>query len=90
MWEEYRSPESPDENFRIRGYLPDLQLSELLWSDAMKKMADEGLNMVVIDLGDGIKYKSHPEIAVNNAWSTTRLRNEFRKCRKMDWNPFQN
>jgi hypothetical protein len=87
MWEEYRSPESPEENFRIRGYLPDLQLSELLWSDALKKMAKEGLNMVVIDLGDAIKYESHPEIAVNNAWSTTRLRNELEKCRKMGLEP---
>ena len=32
------------------------------------------MNMVVIDLGDGVKYESHPEIAVKGAWSTTELR----------------
>ncbi len=66
---------------------PDLQLSESLWNDALAKMADVGLNTVVIDLGDGIKYDSHPEIAVNNAWSTNRLRNELAKIRKMGLDP---
>ncbi len=66
---------------------PDLQLSESLWNDALAKMVNAGLNMVVIDLGDGIKYESHPEIAVNNAWSTTRLQDELAKIRKMGLEP---
>ncbi len=87
MWEEYRVTDTQDENLKIRGYLPDLQLSEPLWNDALNKMAAAGMNMVVIDLGDAIKYKSHPEIAVNNAWSTERLRNELAKCRKLGLKP---
>lgn len=82
MWEEYISPHRP-----FRGFRPDLELSESLWNDAINKMADEGMNMVVIDLGDAIKYDSHPEIAVNNAWSTTRLRNELAKFRKTGLEP---
>lgn len=70
-----------------KDHLPDLQLSESLWSDALEKMANVGLNMVVIDLGDAIKYESHPEIAVNNAWSTTRLRDELVKIRKIGLEP---
>lgn len=81
MWVEYSTP-SP-----FRGYRPYLQLSESLWSDATKKMIKEGMNMVVIDLGDAIKYESHPEIAVNNAWSTTRLRQELETFRKMGLEP---
>ena len=61
MWESYISPHRP-----FRGYRPDLELSESLWNDALRKMAEVGMNMVLIDLGDAIKYKSHPEIAVNN------------------------
>jgi hypothetical protein len=68
-------------------HLPDLQLSEPLWNDALEKMVDSGLNMVVIDLGDAVKYESHPEIAVNNAWSTKRLRDEIAKIRKMGLEP---
>ena len=81
FWVEYSSP-SP-----FRGYRPYLQLSESLWNDATEKMAKEGMNMVVIDLGDGVKYESHPEIAVNNAWSTTRLRKELERLRKMGLEP---
>jgi len=70
-----------------KAHLPDLQLSESLWNDALEKMVDSGLNMVVIDLGDAVKYESHPEIAVNNAWSTKRLRDEIAKIRKMGLEP---
>jgi hypothetical protein len=82
MWEDYISPKYP-----VRGFHPDLRLSESLWDDALKKMVSEGMNMVVIDLGDAIKYKSHPEIAVRNAWSVTKLRNELNKIRNMGLEP---
>lgn len=82
MWEEYISPHRP-----FRGYRPDLELSESLWNDAISKMAGEGMNMVVIDLGDAVKYESHPEIAVHKAWSTTRLRREIEKLRNMGLEP---
>jgi hypothetical protein len=70
-----------------REYYPDLEFDESLWNDALKKMVDAGMNMVVIDLGDGVKYESHPEIAVNNAWATTRLHDELVKIRKMGLEP---
>ena len=45
------------------------------------------LIMVLVDLGDAIKYESHPEIAVNNAWSTTKLKEELKKMRGMGLEP---
>jgi hypothetical protein len=81
FWVEYSSP-SP-----FRGYRSYLQLSESLWNDATEKMVKERLNLVIIDLGDGVRYESHPEIAVNNAWSTTRLRQELDRLRKMGLEP---
>jgi hypothetical protein len=68
-------------------YYPDLVFDESLWNDALKKMVDAGMNMVVMDLGDGVRYESHPEIAVNNAWTTTRLHDELVKIRKMGLEP---
>lgn len=81
MWVEYSTP-SP-----FRGYRTYLQLSEALWNDALAKMAHDGINMVVIDLGDAIKYESHPEIAVNNAWTTSQLHTELLKIRKLGIEP---
>lgn len=82
MWEEYVSPHRP-----FRGYRPTLELSESLWNDALLKMVSDGMNMVVIDLGNAVRYDSHPEIAVHNAWTTTRLRNELQRIRKMGLEP---
>ena len=70
-----------------KDYYADLQLSESLWKDVLEKMVDAGMNMVVIDLGDGVQYESHPEIAVNNAWTTTQLQNELGEIRNMGLEP---
>lgn len=82
MWEDFISPHRP-----FRGFRPDLELSEPLWKDAIEKMANEGINMVVIDLGDAVKYESYPEIAVNNAWTTTRLKEELKKIKSLGMEP---
>ena len=82
MWEEYVSPHRP-----FRGYSPDIRLSESLWKDAIDRMASSGMNAVVIDLGNSVRYDSHPEIAVNNAWTPKQLQNELQRIRKMGLEP---
>lgn len=82
MWEEYISPHRS-----FRGYRPELELDEPLWDEAIKAMADAGLNMVVIDLGDAVKYDSHPEIAVINAWSPQKLREKLKVIRDLGIEP---
>lgn len=82
MWEEFVSPHRP-----FRGYRPELNISESLWNDAINRMVKAGLNMVVIDLGDAIKYDSHPEIAVKNAWSPDRLRKEVQRLKSLGLEP---
>ena len=82
MWEEYISPHRA-----FRGFRPDLELDEPLWHEAVQTMAKNGMNMVVIDLGDAVKYESHPEIAVNGAWSPKKLREELKKMRDLGIEP---
>jgi hypothetical protein len=82
MWEEYIYPGRP-----FRGFRPDLELDEKLWNDAIDSMVKAGANLIVIDLGDAVKYDSHPEIAVNNAWSTTRLRSEIKRLKGLGLEP---
>lgn len=68
-------------------YRPELRFDELLWNDLLKRMVDAGMNMVVIDLGDGVQYRSHPEIAVKGAWPIEKLKTELAKLRKMGLEP---
>lgn len=66
---------------------PYLRFDEKLWNDLLGVMAKRGFNQVVIDLGDGVEYQSHPEIAVKGAWSREKLRGELKKMREMGLEP---
>ena len=64
-----------------------LRFDEPLWNELLSRMAAAKCNMVLIDLGDAIQYQSHPEIAVQNAWSPDTLRKELTKMRAMGLEP---
>ena len=68
-------------------YKPYLRFDTKLWNEMLKGMVEAGINMVLIDVGDGVKWDSHPEIAVKKAWSTDRLKRELAKMRKMGLEP---
>jgi hypothetical protein len=62
---------------------PYLRFDQSLWDDLLARMAQAGMNMVVLDLGDGVQYASHPEIAVQGAWSIAKLKQELAKARAL-------
>lgn len=68
-------------------YQPYLRFDEGLWNELLEEMPRAGVNMVVIDLGDGVQYRSHPEIAVQGAWSVQRLRQELTRLRDRGMEP---
>ena len=83
MWMDWAPPgDKPD-----TCYQPFLRFDRKLWDDLTARMHTAGMNMVVIDLGDGVKYRSHPEIAVQNAWTTDELRRELTRLRKLGLEP---
>jgi hypothetical protein len=83
MWSDRDVPEWD----QYLGAKPYLRFDDSLWNDILLKMVDVGINMVVIDLGDGVQYQSHPEIAVENAWTVDRLRDELSKMRDIGIEP---
>lgn len=60
---------------------PYLRFDECLWQELIEAMRGAGINAVVLDLGDGVRYESRPEIAVEGAWSPDRLRRELDRLR---------
>ena len=68
-------------------YRPFLRFDETLWMDLLQRMVAVGINVVVIDLGDGVRYESHPEISVQGAWPVDRLRDELARMREMGLEP---
>lgn len=82
MWEDWQAPQR-----KWRGYDPELRFDEPLWHELVDRMADAGMNMVVLDLGDAVLYESHPEIAVKGAWSPAKLREELDRLRAKGLEP---
>ncbi len=66
---------------------PDLRFDDSLWNDLVKQMAEAGVNMVVIDIGEGVRYESHPELAVNGSWTPDRLKKELANLRELGIEP---
>ncbi len=97
MWEDHVPLKYRDENYNCttcqearewaHPYRPFLTFDDPTWDTLLKEMAAAGMNMVVIDLGDAVRYESHPEIAVKNAWTPEKLRSELAKIRKLGLEP---
>ena len=54
-----------------------------VWKEAAERMAEIGMNMVVVDVGEGIVLPSHPELAVKGSWAPERMRGEVERLKKM-------
>lgn len=69
---------------RYHGYL---QCHDDLWKLAIDRMAEKKLNLVFIDLGEGLFYPSHPELAVPGTWSVEKMRKELARIRSLGIEP---
>ena len=53
-----------------------LQYDEASWRQCTDMMPDCGCNMAVIDIGEALRFPSHPELAAEDAWSPERMADE--------------
>lgn len=92
MWEEADAPPHGRGGklgwvLNLRRARPGLRFDDAVWERLLHALQVAGANLVVLDLGDGVRYKSHPEIAVKGAWSRTRLQKELRRLRRLGLEP---
>lgn len=62
---------------------PKLDFDDSAWDAVLKSCEENGLNQIVLDIGEGLQYKSYPELAREGAWSHERARREVIRCREM-------
>ncbi|NLD71599.1 MAG: Tat pathway signal protein [Chloroflexi bacterium] len=84
MWSDRKTPEREQTHIDARDHL---RFDEPLWADLLSAAVGEGLNTVVLDLGEGVRYESHPELAVEGSWSPERLHEELGRLREMGLEP---
>jgi len=69
-----KAERKPDETLRCR---------DDVWRRLTDHAAAQGLNAVVIDIGEGLVYPSHPELAVKGSWTPDKLRTEVRRLKAL-------
>ena len=82
----------PDQKLSKNGVLPSrtrnyLRAEDGVWRDQTELMRAEGLNLAVIDIGEGYAYPRRPELWVKGSWSPDRMRSELARLRKMGLEP---
>lgn len=70
-----------------KGWTDDTHASEQLrfdedyWNELLAQLKAAGCNSILLDLGEGVKYESHPEIACRGAWSKEKIASELSRLR---------
>jgi len=59
------------------------QFDDTFWDYIVEESAKSGINMIVLDVGDGIELGSHPEIAWEGCWTRRKMRKEIARCKKL-------
>ena len=76
MWCDWY-PEDFDTS-KIEKGLPDLKLRcrDAHWRTCVDHAAAKGLNMIVVDVGEGLAFPRRPELAIEGSWSAEKLADE--------------
>ena len=85
MWDDETTP--PRGWYLDPLYCENMKTTEKAWDMAVQFMAERKYNLALIDVGDGIRYESHPEISVPNAWDKDFLRKKLNEMRALGIEP---
>lgn len=58
-----------------------------VWDETVRCLAERKYNAVLIDIGDGLRYESHPEIAAPDAWDKSLLKKKLDEMRALGLEP---
>ena len=72
---------------RYSRFSDTLDTDEEVWRQVIDFLPSQGIYTVVIDVGDGIQYESHPEISVKGAWSKDKMKRELDHIRSLGMTP---
>ena len=68
-------------------YQTSMRTDRGVWRKVTDFLAAQGVNTLLIDLGEGVQYASHPELAVPGAWSREELTAELDRLRGLGITP---
>ena len=89
MWEDKWSPKHkhPIQVDTSTRYYEITSTEKDTWKRIVDDLPSFGINMVVIDLGEGVRYDTHPELANEGSWTKEELMAEIRRMKLMGLEP---
>ena len=88
MWREKPLAGDTPEKDKEHLYAHDRNRTDVaMWNEITEYYARKGANLVLIDLGEGLAYPSHPELAVKGSWSPARMREEIARLKGLGLEP---
>ena len=89
MWCEWLPEELMKDECIAERNRPDKRLAcdETVWRKTTARLAERGMNMVVIDVGEALAYPSHPELAIEGSWSPDKMRAEVARLKGLGLEP---
>ena len=85
MWTDSDDPRTKDEE--DFAYRTEMLCDKETWIKVTEFMAKEGFNTLFIDIGEGVLFDSHPEIATKGAWTKNELRADLERLRSLGITP---
>ena len=85
MWDDENSP--PRGWYLSKRYTENNQIDVNTWDETVRFLAECKYNTLLIDVGDAIKYESHPEISAPNAWDKDFMKKKLDEIRALGMTP---
>ncbi len=82
-WDAPQDSAHIDPKYRYRYAVDHMNFEEKEWLDWTRRMAEIGMNTLIIDLGEALRYPSRPELAVRDAWTPERMQKEIARLKGM-------
>ena len=70
-----------EEYFYQRRFQEHRQFDANLWHELVPALANAGVDTLLFDVADGIRWRRHPELSLPEAWSAEELKRELDFCR---------
>ncbi len=85
MWDDETSPAA---GWYMEPYYHENNNTDIAtWDNTVRYLAERRYNLVLVDVGDGVKYESHPEISSPDAWDKDFLKKKLDEMRAKGLTP---
>ncbi|MBQ4518786.1 MAG: hypothetical protein II997_09430 [Clostridia bacterium] len=60
-----------------------IQFDDEAWDIIIKECHENGINAILLDVGEGVQYPSHPELARPGSWPVERVHKEVKRLKEL-------